>query len=231
MQLEQSFLLPVPPSSAWLAFQDIPQLVGCLPGAAITGTMVDESWPMRFDVKLGPIAAGFLGTGRVSFDDAGHQGRFEGSAIDRRTNSRVKGVAAFALVPEGEGSLVRVSVDYSLTGSLAQFSRAGIVRELAGALTTQFAANLSAALQASVVAPAADVANIASGAGMDGMAGVDGLPGAGGLAAEPTAPATVVVAAKPASPAVALNVGALLWQVVRRRWLDLRGRLQRGFKA
>jgi hypothetical protein len=35
-----------------------------------------------------------------------------------------------------------VRVDYVLSGSLAQFGRAGIVKELAGALTAQFAENL-----------------------------------------------------------------------------------------
>jgi uncharacterized protein len=146
MQLEQQFELPAAPEAVWPAFQDIELLVGCLPGASLTGPAVDGHWPLRLDVKLGPIAAAFAGGGRVSFDDATRSGRFEGNAADKRTQSRVKGAADFSLAPGGAGTVVQVRVDYALTGSLAQFSRGGIVRELAGALTAQFAANLAQSL-------------------------------------------------------------------------------------
>jgi carbon monoxide dehydrogenase subunit G len=143
MQIEQQFELSTSPLATWPAFQDIELLVSCLPGASLTGPAVDGVWPLRFDVKLGPIAAAFAGSGRVTLDDATHSGRFEGSAADQRTQSRVKGAADFALTAGGAGTVVQVKVDYALTGSLAQFSRGGIVRELAGALTAQFAANLA----------------------------------------------------------------------------------------
>jgi carbon monoxide dehydrogenase subunit G len=151
MQLEQSFTLPQPPDAAWPMFKNIDLLVECLPGASLTGPAVDGEVPLRFDVKLGPIAAGFIGAGRVSFDDAAQAGRFEGQAADKRTSSRVKGAAAFALQADAAGTRVQVTVDYALTGALAQFSRGAIVRELASALTSQFAANLAARLE--TVAP------------------------------------------------------------------------------
>lgn len=143
MQLEQSFDLPVAPATAWPAFKDVELLVQCLPGAALAGPAVDGELPIRFDVKLGPIAAAFVGSGRVHLDDETQGGRFEGTAIDRRTNSRVKGAADFRLAADGTGTRVSLVVDYSLTGTLAQFSRGAIVRELASALTSQFAANLA----------------------------------------------------------------------------------------
>ncbi len=156
MELEQQFELSIAPDLVWAAFQDIELLVTCLPGASLTGPAADGELPLRFEVKLGPIAAGFVGTGRVEFDHGARCGRFEGSASDKRTNSRVKGAAHFQLEPQSSegsaagvafaGSTVKVRVDYNLTGSLAQFSRAGIVRELASALTAQFATNLSARL-------------------------------------------------------------------------------------
>ena len=154
MQLEQSFDLPASPALAWPSFKNVELLVECLPGAALTGPAADGELPLRFDVKLGPIAAGFVGSGRVSFDDSAQGGRFEGTAIDRRTNSRVKGAAEFKLAAEGSGTRVSVLVDYSLTGTLAQFSRGAIVRELASALTAQFAANLSQRAQVAAPGPA-----------------------------------------------------------------------------
>jgi uncharacterized protein len=152
MQLEQQFELPLPPAAVWPAFGDIALLVGCLPGATLAGEEADGQWPLRFDLKLGPVAASFGGQGRLTRDDATLSGRFEGQASDRKTGSRVKGAAAFALAPAGAGTRVKVTVDYTLTGALAQVGRGGIVKELAGALTAQFAANLQQRLAAAVPA-------------------------------------------------------------------------------
>lgn len=148
MQLDQHFTLPQPPEVVWPAFRDIDLLVGCLPGAALTGPAVDGELPLRFDVRLGPIAAGFAGTGRVHHDDAARSGRFEGQAADKRTGSRIKGAAAFGLHAHEGGTRVDVTVDYTLTGALAQFSRGAIVKDLAETLTAQFAARLAQRLQA-----------------------------------------------------------------------------------
>jgi carbon monoxide dehydrogenase subunit G len=152
MQIEQRFQLPLAPADAWPAFHDIALLVECLPGASLTGPAEGGEVPLRFDVKLGPIAAGFVGAGKVSFDEAARAGRFEGAAADRKTNSRVKGAADFSLQEHRGGTLVTVLVDYTLSGALAQFGRAGIVRELATALTAQFAANLERRLTAATPA-------------------------------------------------------------------------------
>lgn len=196
MQLEQGFDLPLAPAASWAAFGDIALLVECLPGASLTGPAVDGEVPMRFDVKLGPIAAAFVGAGRLSLDEAARAGRFEGAASDRRTNSRVKGSAAFSILPTDNGSRVTVMVDYALTGALAQFNRGGIVRELAAALTAQFADNLSRRLQADAAA-----ASTAATATTE-------------MPATQTPPST-----PPDAPApVSLDGWSLLRQVLKARW-------------
>lgn len=199
MQIDQNFELPVAPEQAWEAFKNIELLVECLPGAALTGPAVEGELPLRFDVKMGPISTHFLGSGRVVFDDLTNSGRFEGAAADKRTGSRVKGAASFTVMPHGSGSRVEVSVDYNLTGSLAQFSRGGIVRELAAALTAQFAANLATRLQAAVASEHA-------------------------AAASATATATAVVPAGVSagvSVTAPLNAGSLLRQMLKARWQRL----------
>lgn len=148
MQIEQRFQLPQPPQAVWQAFEDIGLLVDCLPGASLTADIVDGAVPLRFDVKLGPIKAGFVGNGQLSLYPEKRSGSFEGAAADRGTQSRVKGQASFVVSEQAGGSAVDVTVDYALTGSLAQFSRGAIVRELANALTAQFAANLEARISA-----------------------------------------------------------------------------------
>lgn len=216
MQLEQQFDLPVPPGDAWPAFADVPLLVSCLPGAALTGEAVDGAWPLRFDVKMGPMAAGFVGSGQATHDHAARSGRFDGAATDKRSQSRVKGSAAFSLHPmpadggsAGAGTRVTVVVDYTLTGPLAQFSRGGLVRELASALTAQFAANLAARLQ------------VAMSAQTPAQASAQALVAAARAVTQPASASPLSALAPAEPPAAALDAKALLWQVLRGRWQRL----------
>ncbi len=97
-------------------------------------------------IKLGPIVATFAGDGLMALDEAAYRGSVSGTGIDRKSASRVKGEAAFALdasVPGETG--VDVKVDYTIAGALAQFSRGGIVIELATRLTEAFAGELESA--------------------------------------------------------------------------------------
>jgi hypothetical protein len=58
----------------------------------------------------------------------------------------------YVLIEEKAGAATRVDVEvgYALTGALAQFSRSGIVNDLAERLTTAFARNLEVRLDGSV---------------------------------------------------------------------------------
>jgi carbon monoxide dehydrogenase subunit G len=152
MQLEQAFTLVAPIEPVWTAFHDVELLVDCLPGASIdpAGTPADaQSVPLLFKVKLGPIAAAFAGQGRIALDDTAHTGSFAGSAVDTRTSSRIKGEARFSVQPDAadaRSTRVALTVDFTITGALAQFSREGIVRALADQLSRQFAEQLQARL-------------------------------------------------------------------------------------
>jgi carbon monoxide dehydrogenase subunit G len=151
VQLEQSFDLPVERDQVWLAFCDVSMLVSCLPGARLTSEADADPLRIVFSVKLGPISASFGGEGHVVYND-GYSGGFSGSGADRKTNSRVKGEARFSLHEVSDGTRVRIAVDYALTGTLAQFGRPGIVKEIAANLTQQFAANLRTRLAQDAVA-------------------------------------------------------------------------------
>jgi carbon monoxide dehydrogenase subunit G len=143
VQFEETFELAFPRELVWTAFQDIPLLVSCLPGASVQGDYSVDRLQLIFAVKLGPIAARFAGEGSVDYrEDC--TGILTGSATDRATGSRVRGSAAFVLEPVADATRVGLLIDYALSGMLAQVGRPGIVRELAAGLTRQFAANLRA---------------------------------------------------------------------------------------
>ncbi|RAR54888.1 carbon monoxide dehydrogenase subunit G [Paraburkholderia unamae] len=231
MEIEQSFTVPYPRDAVWAHFHDTPGIVACLPGASLTAPVENGLLKLAMTVKLGPIVASFAGDGEMTLDDAGHRGSITGTGVDRKSASRVKGVASFALAPVSAGETrVDVKVDYAISGSLAQFSRGGIVKELATRMTEAFAANLKAKLDE---AGAAEIR-------LDAPAEAVPVEPEGVAAAQPVAHTTDVPAQyaqtahtaqdAPAAPRPAparaqpvnapLDVGQLFWKVL---WSRLRG--------
>jgi carbon-monoxide dehydrogenase small subunit len=146
-RFEESFVILQPPSTVWKAFADIPAVTACLPGATLTEYDA-HTVKGKMSVKLGPISASFAGSAGIERDDAALRGAIRGAGSDRGTGSRTKGEVVYRLQPESEGRQTRVilSVEYSLQGALAQFSRSGIAQDLGRRLVADFAANLNARL-------------------------------------------------------------------------------------
>jgi aerobic carbon-monoxide dehydrogenase small subunit len=146
-RFEESFAVARPPATVWAMFADIPAVVACLDGAELTEHDANTA-KGRMRVKLGPIQAGFSGSAVIERDDRALRGTIRGAGSDRGTGSRTKGEIVYRLVPETEGQQTRVfvTVEYSLQGALAQFSRSGLVLELGRRLVSDFAARLNARL-------------------------------------------------------------------------------------
>ncbi|KQP37987.1 SRPBCC family protein [Pseudorhodoferax sp. Leaf274] len=222
MQLEQSFTLAAEPARVWQAFHDVRLLVGCLPGASIKADAeiahIEQGAeiPLLFKVKLGPIAAGFAGQGQLVLDEASQGGSFAGGAVDAKTNSRVKGQARFALLPDAVGTRVTLAVEFAITGALAQFSREGIVRALAEQLTKQFADNLQARLPQAAQAPAAQAGQPQT----TEPQSAESLAAAASVACAPTVfpaalPATAAPASTPRAAAPTPDAAIDLWSLLK----------------
>jgi carbon-monoxide dehydrogenase small subunit len=146
-RFEEAFVLRKPPATVWNAFADIPAIAACLPGATLAEYDADAV-KGKMSVKLGPISASFDGSAVIEREDAALRGVIRGAGRDRGTGSRTRGEVTYRLEPEDDGRQTRVllSVEYSLQGALAQFSRSGIARDLGRRLVADFAANLNARL-------------------------------------------------------------------------------------
>ncbi|HEY7665130.1 MAG TPA: 2Fe-2S iron-sulfur cluster-binding protein [Xanthobacteraceae bacterium] len=146
-RFEESFVIGQPPAAVWQAFADVPAVAACLPGTTLAEYDA-QSVKGTMSVKLGPIRASFAGSAVIERDDAARVGVIRGAGRDRGTGSRTRGEVSYRLVPDDDGRRTRVllSVDYSLQGALAQFSRSGIARDLARRLVADFAANLNGRL-------------------------------------------------------------------------------------
>jgi carbon monoxide dehydrogenase subunit G len=207
MEIEQSFVVPYPRDAVWECFHDTPGIVACLPGASLSAPPENGLLKLAMTVKLGPIVATFAGDGEMKLDEAEYKGSVSGGGVDRKSASRVKGVAGFALDGSTPGETrVDVKVDYTIAGSLAQFSRGGIVKELATRMTETFAANLKARLDENVREPVVVAEPVLS------------------AAAEPEAPIPSPPA-RVAPPAQPLNLGNMFWKIL---WSRLRGFLGMG---
>ena len=148
MLLEQRFVVSHPRAIVWDFFGKMEEVVPCMPGASLTEPPAGGLAKFQFNVKLGPISVSFVGDANLERDAVNFRGYIRGNARDNRGDSRVKSVVEYALTEEADGArtAVDISVDFTLTGRLAQFSRAGIVNDLAARLTNDFAQNLEVAL-------------------------------------------------------------------------------------
>jgi carbon-monoxide dehydrogenase small subunit len=77
-----------------------------------------------------------------------------GAGADAGGRSTTQGMITYRVLdgPREGTARVALQVGYTLKGALAQFSRPGLVRDLAARITAQFAANLEARLAGKVPA-------------------------------------------------------------------------------
>jgi aerobic carbon-monoxide dehydrogenase small subunit len=155
-RFEESFVVARSPATVWAIFADIPAVVACLDGAELTEHDANTA-KGKMTIKLGPIQAAFSGSAVIERDDRALRGIIRGAGSDKGTGSRTKGEIVYRLTPEADGQLTRVSVtvEYSLQGALAQFSRSGLAQELGRRLVSDFAAKLNARLAGAHAAPSA----------------------------------------------------------------------------
>lgn len=145
----QSFTVAHPADVVWEFFGRVGEVASCLPGASLTGEPVDGHVEGQIKVKVGPISAEFHGVADITRDDTSRTGTIEGAGKDKRSNSATRGRIAYAIKEGDEPGETRVDVTigFTLTGMLAQFSRSGLVQDVANRLISVFVQNLEARLR------------------------------------------------------------------------------------
>lgn len=139
----QSFDVAHPAGAVWRAFDDIPSVARCMPGAEVT-TVEGDRIDGKMTIKFGPISAAFGGEATRTVNEATRSGQIAGKGADSGSGTSAEGVVTYAVSEAGaSASTVDISVRFKLTGPLAQFSRGGLVKDFVGRLTETFARNLS----------------------------------------------------------------------------------------
>jgi carbon monoxide dehydrogenase subunit G len=217
MELNHRFTVAAPIDVTWAAFNDLERVAPCFPGATLTSVNGDD-FSGSCKVKLGPIALQYTGSGLfVERDMTSYRAVIEAKGRDKRGNGTAGARVTAQLTADGDGTLVEVVTDLSVTGKPAQFGR-GVMQDVSDRLLDQFVACLqeelagesAAAAEPEVVAPAP-----VDSAGLPPRAAA-----ASGSPTHRSSDASVNVLAL-VGPAVAKRVGPLaallvVWLVVRR---------------
>jgi carbon monoxide dehydrogenase subunit G len=152
-EVSQSFEIGQPVERVWAFFQDVPQVVTCMPGLELTGQTGANAYQGKVRMRLGPVTAAFEGEATIlDVNDSAHHARIEAKGIDRKGGSRASAAVVYDLAAIPGGTRVTLAGDIKLTGALAQIGRTGIIQDVAAQLTSQFAEALRAKLAATASA-------------------------------------------------------------------------------
>jgi len=139
MLIENEFEVGASIDKVWAYFDDVPNLVPCLPGAELT-ELDGDHFKGQVTSKAGPVTIKFNGEGDILSRDATAR-RLEVNASGGE--SKGKGTAVMNLVAQlssgGKGTKVKVRMDLQLTGAIAQFGR-GMVADVMAVMMRTFAA-------------------------------------------------------------------------------------------
>ncbi len=141
MRIEDSFRVNVPVEETWKVLLDIERIAPCMPGAELQEIEGDE-YRGIVKVKVGPITAQYKGTARIEeTDDVAHRAVIKASGRDTRGQGNASATITAVLSPDGDGTVVNIETDLSITGKVAQFGR-GVLGEVSSKILGQFVACL-----------------------------------------------------------------------------------------
>jgi len=158
MEITKSFVVKAPAAAVWEFLIDPYRVGKCLPGAAVTEKLDDQTYAGTITIKVGPVTASYRGKLRFERLDpvameadlsaSGQETKGKGGA-DMRMKSRV--------VARGPAETeVTVVSDVNVMGVLAQFGR-GMIQDVSDQLFQKFTDGMRRELEASpaVAVPAA----------------------------------------------------------------------------
>ncbi len=144
MELDHSFIVPVPPDQAWDVLLDVQRIAPCMPGATVD-TVDGDDVAGRLNVKVGPVSLTYKGTATFKDRDSSDRSLLvEASGKELRGAGTASATVRAALQADNEpdATLVTLHTTLSVTGWPAQFGR-GVITEVGSRLIDKFASNLA----------------------------------------------------------------------------------------
>lgn len=155
MEFESSFAVQAPAEEVWDAILDVERVAPCVPGAKVLQRTGDDAYEVAIKVKLGPITQQYRGEIEiVERDEQGRHATMRARARETRGQGSAEATTRMSLEADGDTTQGVIRTDLALTGKAAAMG-AGMVGDVAGRITDQFAKNLAAMLAGPAPAPAA----------------------------------------------------------------------------
>lgn len=139
MQIEKTFVLKAPRGAVWDFLTDPEKVARCLPGAAITGKLDEQSWGGTITVKVGPVTANYRGKMRFEkLDEVAGEAEIVASGQETRGKGGADMKMKSYVVEKAPGETeVKVVSDVNVVGVLAQFGR-GMIQDVSDQLFQKF---------------------------------------------------------------------------------------------
>jgi uncharacterized protein len=227
MQIENSFTVGAPPERVFAFLLDVNRVVACVPGAELSEVVDSDTFKGKVKIKVGPVTVSYNGTATItSRDEAARTATLQAEGRETTGSGSARATTTMSVMPEGEGSAVRLETDFTVVGRVAQFGR-GIMEEVSRKLVGQMGECIRGTLEAEQAAAgdeaphsnggppagratrrgragaaataATDEASAAAGASGAAMTESGGAPGVSMETATPAAPATASPSMVPAA--------------------------------
>ena len=139
MDITKSFVVKAPVDAVWELLTDPYRVARCLPGAAITEKVDEQTYTGTMTVKVGPVTASYRGKMKFErLDPAAHEAEIAASGQETRGKGGADMRMKSRLVQRAPGETeVTVVSDVNVVGVLAQFGR-GMIQDVSDQLFQKF---------------------------------------------------------------------------------------------
>jgi carbon monoxide dehydrogenase subunit G len=155
LSIEKTFVVKAAPASVWEFMSDPRKVARCMPGAAITDQIDDQTWAGTITIKVGPVTATYKG--KMKFEKLDASARATEIAA---TGQDVKGKGGAELHLKSQlrelapaETEVATTSEVNVSGMLAQFGR-GMIQDVSDQLFQKFTDAMRAELEKPVEATA-----------------------------------------------------------------------------
>jgi hypothetical protein len=148
MQIENSFTVGASPDAVFAFLLDVNRVVSCVPGAELSEVVDADTFRGKVRIKVGPVTVSYNGTAQItSRDEAGRTATLQAEGRETTGSGSARATTTMSVLPEGEGSAVRLATDFTVVGRVAQFGR-GIMEEVSRKLIGQMGECIRGKLEA-----------------------------------------------------------------------------------
>ena len=168
MLITSTFEVSQPLQRVWEFFGNIPQVAACLPGAAMTDDLGNDTYGGHVGIRMGPVKMQFAGKAAITErDEAAHRIVIDASGADEKGRGQAAMLVTARLSAAGSATKVVVEQDLQLSGAAAQYGR-GMINDVNAVLLRDFSVNVQNRITA--IAEGRDPDSVGTAAAASGLA-------------------------------------------------------------